>query len=108
MADKLTAGNVPKGGGIGKGTPGPGRPKGKPNRATVKAREVALAFLDRRSDEEIDALWEATKADSPKDAMRMWLQAQEFVLPKLGRTEHTGEDGGAIIVEIHKATKGPT
>ena len=34
-----------QGAGIGKGTPGPGRPKGTPNRTTIAAKEAfALAF----------------------------------------------------------------
>lgn len=75
-----------------------GRQKGTPNRVTTEARRVALAFLERRTDEEIDALWNAAKQDSPAKAMAMWLQAQEFVIPKLGRTEHVGEGGGPVRV----------
>lgn len=81
---------------IGKKTGG--RQKGTPNKATQAARAVALAFLDRRSDAEIDDLWEQAKAESPSRAMSMWLQAQEFILPKLSRTEVTGRDGAPVRV----------
>ena len=73
-----------------------GRQKGTPNKATAEAKAVALRFLDRRTDEEIDQLWTDTKAESPAKAMAMWLQAQEFVLPKLGRREITGANGGPL------------
>lgn len=83
---------------MAKGRKTGGRKPGTPNKATAEAKAIALRFLDRRSDEEIDALWEAAKAESASKAMGMWLQAQEFVLPKLGRQEHVGEGGGPVRV----------
>jgi hypothetical protein len=52
---------------------------------------------------------EAAKAhwaaiDDPADAFRLYLAAAEFVFPKLGRTEVTGEDGGALTINIVKAS----
>jgi hypothetical protein len=91
---------------MAKGRKTGGRQKGTPNKATAEARAIALRFLDRRTDEEIDALWVAAKSESASKAMSMWLQAQEFVLPKLGRTEVTGEDGGPVefvIKDLGKA-----
>ncbi len=41
MAVKQTAGNQ-----IGKGKPGPGRPKGIPNKQTTQLKEMILAALD--------------------------------------------------------------
>jgi hypothetical protein len=75
-----------------------GRQKGTPNKASAAARAVALAFLDRRSDEEIDALWQASKGESATKALAMWLGAMEFVLPKLARNEVSGPDGGPVRV----------
>jgi hypothetical protein len=91
---------------MAKGKKTGGRQKGTPNKATSAARSVALAFLDRRTDEEIDTLWAAAKAESPTRAMSMWLQAQEFVLPKLGRQEVVGEDGGPVEFVIRDLAKG--
>lgn len=42
MAVKQTAGNA-----IGKGKPGPGRPKGIPNKINGQLKEMILAALDR-------------------------------------------------------------
>lgn len=78
--------------------PGAGRPKGTPNKATAEAKRVALAFLNRRSDEELDTLWNAAKGESASKALSTWLGALEFVMPKLGRTEVTGEGGGPVRV----------
>ena len=84
-----------------KGNPGgPGRPKGKPNRKTEEAKAVALSFLQRRTVEEIEALWEQAKAESASKAMSMWLTSQEFVIPKLGRTEVSGPDGEPLTINV--------
>ena len=89
-------------------TPGSGRKKGTPNSVTTGARRLILDWLERRTPEELDALWEGTKAEGCTNAFKLWVAAQEFVLPRLGRTEHTGEDGAPIVVEIVKASRDPT
>lgn len=43
MAVKETAGNL-----IGKGKPGPGRPKGIPNKTTTALKEMILQALDKK------------------------------------------------------------
>lgn len=91
---------------MAKGRKTGGRTKGTPNKATAEARAIALRFLDRRTDQEIDELWEVAKAESASKAMAMWLQAQEFVLPKLGRQEVVGEDGGPVEFVIRDLGKG--
>lgn len=77
-----------------------GRKPGTPNRTTSEAKEVALAFLNRRSPQELDALWEAAKAEDPGKALAMWFNALEFAMPKLARTEHVGQDGGPVVFTI--------
>ena len=81
-----------------------GSRKGRPNKTTQAAREVALAFLNRRTAEELDQLWEAAKGESAGKALSTWLTALEFVMPKLGRQVIVGEEGAAAIqVIINKA-----
>lgn len=82
-----------------------GRRKGIGNKTTEEAKRVALAFLHLRTTEEIEELWLQTKGESPTKAFAMWLQAQEFVIPKLGRLEHTGEDGGPMEFVIRDVAK---
>ena len=79
-----------------------GRRKGIPNKATAEARHVALAFLDRRTAEEIDGLWEQAKVEDAGKALAMYFGAVEFALPKLARTEVTGKDGEALVIEVRK------
>lgn len=42
-------------------------------------------------------------ARDPGKAADLTLRLAEFFLPKLGRTEHTGEDGGPITVHVVEA-----
>ena len=85
---------------MAKGRKTGGRRPGSPNKVTSEAKMVALAFLDRRTNEELDEMWTAAKAESPSKALGMWFGALEFVMPKLGRQEHTGEDGGPLEIVI--------
>ena len=70
-AEKQTAG-------IGKGTPGPGRPKGVPNKATRAAKEaIALAF---------DGIGGAARltawvTDSEKNEYAFWTQIYPKLIP---------------------------
>jgi hypothetical protein len=85
---------------MAKGRKTGGRQKGTPNRTTVAARDVALEFLNRRTPEELDALWTAAKGESATRALATWMGALEFVMPKLGRTEVTGKDGDPVRVVV--------
>lgn len=77
-----------------------GRPKGVPNKATLKReKEIAaqgLTPLDymlsvlRDEDQDQEARMDAAKSAAP------------YVHPKLATVAHTGPDGGALIVQIVK------
>lgn len=86
-----------KSAGIGKGTPGPGRGKGTPNRSTVLVRE-AIAVAAEASAPKIQAWLDAI--EDPSKRMDCFLKMIEYHIPKLGRVEHTGADGGAMMVQI--------
>lgn len=43
---------------------------------------------------------EIERRDGPRAAMQMWLQLAEFALPKLGRLEHVGDEGGPVRIEV--------
>lgn len=75
---------------------GPGRPKGLPNKATLKAREAIAAFVDgnaHRLTEWLDAI--ALK--DPKQAFDCFQSVIEYHIPKLARSEVTGADGKDLI-----------
>jgi hypothetical protein len=96
-----------------------GRKKGVPNRVTTEQRHLVKALLDKKMPE-LEAMIDETRygieiekqteqgtvvgrlnAD-PKGAADLMLKLMEFSIPKLGRQEHVGADGGQIQVVIHK------
>jgi hypothetical protein len=109
MADKKT----PKNRRVGDGTPGPGRPKGKPNNATITAREAIARVLD--SNAENLGRWLSSVAQGERDpqdaekwlrrpdpglALKLAMDMAEYHIPKLARTEINGEIGirGSLII----------
>ena len=95
MADKKTAG-------IGKGTPGPGRPAGRPNNATVAAREAFQRLLEDNAPR-LQGWLEQVAEDDPGRALDLMTRLSEFVIPKLSRSELRGADGdGRLVIHIIK------
>lgn len=76
--------------------PGPGRPKGMPNKTTARARQAVAKFVDDHSaklDTWLDEIYEKHGA---KEAFNCFAQLLEYSVPKLQRTENVGEDGGPM------------
>lgn len=78
---------------IGEGAPGPGRPKGMPNKSTSMVRE-AIANLLERNAPQMDKWLNEVAAEDPYKALDLMNKLSEYHIPKLARTEHTGADGG--------------
>lgn len=79
---------------------GKGRPAGVPNKATSAAREAIARFVDGNVDK-LQGWLDEIAADpkhGPLVAFRCVMEVCEYHIPKLARTEHTGKDGGAIVV----------
>jgi len=78
---------------IGKGKPGPGRPKGVPNKTTTQLKEAILLAAEQAGGE---------------DGMVGYLKEQAIknpasFIPLLGKVlpmQITGEDGGSIVHEV--------
>lgn len=85
---------------MAKGRKTGGRRPGSPNKRTAEAREVALAFINGITLEEVRETWLLSKAESPSRAFGQWLGALEFVMPRLARSELTGKDGASLIFKI--------
>lgn len=79
---------------VGDGTPGPGRPKGVPNKTTKLAKEAIAEAFDRLGGADRLVEW----AQEDPDNEKVFYTA---LLPKLipVQTEITGKDGKAIQYE---------
>ena len=80
---------------------GKGRPVGVPNKSTSAARESIARFVDgnvERLQGWLDEIAEDPK-HGPLVAFKCVQEILEYHVPKLARTELTGKDGGAIIVQ---------
>jgi hypothetical protein len=116
MADKKTPENAR----IGRGKAGPGRPKGKANGTTIAVREAIARVLE--DNVENFSRWLAAVAEGEKEAaaasaegktdtswirkpdpglaLKLAMDMAEYHIPKLARTEISGELGirGKLII----------
>jgi hypothetical protein len=72
-----------------------GRPKGAINKTTAETK----SFLIRISNKLGECVEEDLELMDPKDRVKIWLELQEYLIPKLSRTEITGEDGAMIEIK---------
>ena len=77
---------------IGKKTGGGSR-KGIPNKSTQEVREAIATFASANIDKMDQWL---NEIESPEKRLDLFLRALEYHVPKLGRVEHTGENGGPV------------
>jgi hypothetical protein len=73
-----------------------GSRKGKPNNVTAKTRDILRSLTDKTAPELEKWLIEVYEQEGPNEAIKRYLDFAEFVMPKLARLEHTGEDGEPI------------
>ena len=93
MVDRKTAG-------IGKGTPGPGRPAGRPNNATATVRAAFERLVESNAPAMQEWLQQVAKND-PGEALALMAKLAEFIVPKLSRSELRGADGsGELVIRI--------
>lgn len=80
-----------------------GRPKGSPNRATADVRAAIAAFAEGNAHKLQDWLDRVAEGSGglkpdPAKAADLYLRAIEYHIPKLARTEVTGQDGGPVEI----------
>ncbi len=82
--------------------PGPGRPKGLANKATVNAREAIALFIDQNTPRLQG--WLDDIAQDPRQgplvALKCVTDLLEYHVPKLARTELTGKDGADLLPKV--------
>jgi len=71
---------------------GMGRAKGVPNKSTAAVRE-AIAKMAELNAPRFSNWLDQVAAKSPEKACDIYLRAIEYHIPKLARTEVTGQDG---------------
>ena len=84
-----------------------GRPKGVGNKSTEKVRKAVAALLEDNADNISKWIEEIHRDDGAKDAMKVYIDLIEFVMPKLTRAaiDHSSEDGSMtpnVTIEIIK------
>ena len=95
-----------------------GRAKGTPNKATTNAREAIASFVDGNAhrltewldqvasgtpklDEEGNPTGEYAVLPNPAKAFDMFQSVVEYHIPKLARTEHTGDPNNPVQMDMH-------
>lgn len=76
-----------------------GRPKGSKNKATQHIREAYQKLTEDNLDSM--SIWISQVAsEDPAKAMDIMIRLSEYILPKLARTELTGNDGDDLFKNI--------
>lgn len=89
---------MPNAGAFKKGEKRPNQGKRGPGKSTLIAREAIARFVDGNTDR-LQGWLDDIAADErhgPREAFRCLMDVMEYHVPKLARTEHTGEGGGAV------------
>ena len=82
-----------------KGTPKTGgRKKGVENKTTTEARKAIALFVDNNADR-LQTWLDQVAEDDPKKAFELFQSVIEYHVPKLARTELTGENGGPVKMQ---------
>jgi hypothetical protein len=77
----------------------PGRPAGSVNKATAAVREAIARMAEDNAGNFVS--WISQVADkSPEKACDIYLRAIEYHIPKLARTEVTGDGGGPLSIKV--------
>lgn len=81
------------------GNKGKGRKKGVPNKATAHAREAIARLVDGNVERMQEWLNQIAASEGPLAAWKCLQDVLEYHVPKLARTELTGENGGPVKTE---------
>ena len=79
-----------------------GSRKGRPNRTTQNAREAISRLVDGNAERMQEWLDQIAATEGPLAAWRCLSDVIEYHVPKLSRTELTGDGGGPVQVTIQK------
>ena len=77
-----------------------GRVAGTPNKATVRAKEAIAAFVDGQSERVVGWMEEIYRDKGALEALKAYHMFLEFHVPKLARTEHTGDKNNPVSFTV--------
>lgn len=85
-----------------KGEKKPNQGKRGPSKTTLQARQAIANFVELNADRMQGWLDEVAADDrhGPAVAFKMMMDVMEYHIPKLARTEHVGDGGGPVILQI--------
>lgn len=80
-----------------------GRTAGTPNKVTAEFRQTVQKVLDDNASNVGKWLTMVAEGDGenkpdPAKALDLLAKLAEYAAPKLNRTEHTGKDGGPVVI----------
>lgn len=75
------------------------RAKGTPNKATAAAREAIAKFVDGNA-HRLTRWLDSVAETNPAKAFELYQSVIEYHVPKLARTELTGNNGDAIQTQV--------
>jgi hypothetical protein len=78
---------------------GMGRPAGSVNKATAAVREAIARMAEDNAENFVSWITEVA-GKSPEKACDIYLRAIEYHIPKLARTEVTGDGGGPLSIKV--------
>ena len=76
------------------------RPKGSPNKATAEAREAIARLVDGNAHRLNIWLNEIYETKGAEAAWKCMMDVIEYHIPKLARTELTGQDNGPVKIQV--------
>jgi hypothetical protein len=80
-----------------KGEKRPGQGKHGPPKATLAAREAIAKFVEGNA-ARLQGWLDQIAANDPEKAFTLFQSVIEYHIPKLARQEHTGADGGPVVI----------
>jgi hypothetical protein len=84
-----------------------GRSKGTPNKSTANAREAIALFVEGNIEKLQEWLDDIAETEGSRAAWECFMDTVEYHIPKLQRTELTGENGQRLEIKVVRYSDSP-
>lgn len=92
----------PKGTTVANGAKPASRGRG-PNKLSLGLRTAIADLCEKTFPTYVEKL---SQVEDPTKYCTLWHQLAEYSIPRLARVEHTGEDGGPVLVKVSAEDEG--